>query len=208
MVNSPVERSSADRRSLILEVAAVLFAKAGFDSTSMSDVAAAAGIQKPSVYHHFASKEEILIHVLEDGISRLLSEADRVMSVYEDPRERLEKLLLAHIGGFEDKKAQVTVFLLERQSEVVSARSQYLVKRRQYDQLFVRTVQDGQRQGLFRQGDSTVIAYGVLGMYNWLIQWFNPRGRSSLEEIHQTFVAMVMSGIEIVPPMSRKLRAP
>jgi len=198
MVNGPVG-ATADRRSLILEVAAILFADAGFTSTSMNDVAAAAGIQKPSVYHHFASKEEILFHILDDGISRLLSEADRVMAQYSDPRERLERLLLAHIGGFEDKKAQVTVFLLERQSSLGISRHQYLTKRRQYDQLFVRTVKAGQQQGLFRDGDSTVLAYGILGMYNWLIQWFDPRGRFSLEEIHRTFFTTVMSGIDVVP---------
>lgn len=208
MVNLHVERSNRDRRSLILEVAAALFANGGFDSTSMNDVAAAAGIQKPSVYHHFSSKEEILVYILDDGISRLLSEADRVMKEYDDPRERLEQLLLAHIGGFEDKKAQVTVFLLERQAAMVTARSKYIVKRRQYDQLFVRTIKEGQRQGLFRQGNPTVMAYGILGMYNWLIQWFNPQGRLPLEEIHRTFVAMVMSGIKISLDESRKRRAP
>jgi AcrR family transcriptional regulator len=155
------ESDLPDRRSRILEVAAELFASTGFRSTSMSDVATAAGIQKPSLYHHFASKDQILFHVLDEGISRLLTEAERVAAENPNPRDRLERLLFAHINGFETKRSQVTVFLLERQSALGVSREQYLTKRRRYDQIFVRTVAEGQRQGVFRDGDPTVMTFGI-----------------------------------------------
>ena len=62
--------SQADRRAatvaLILAAARRLFAANGFDTTSMDDIAEAAGVAKGAVYHHFASKEAVFLQVLED----------------------------------------------------------------------------------------------------------------------------------------------
>jgi hypothetical protein len=41
------------------------------------------------------------------------------------------------------------------------------------------------------------MAYGILGMYNWLIQWYRRDGPLSIEDIHQTFANMLLRGIEV-----------
>jgi len=53
--------SGASTREKILDVALDLFTDQGFDGTSMREIAGRLGITKPSIYYHFASKEEILL---------------------------------------------------------------------------------------------------------------------------------------------------
>jgi AcrR family transcriptional regulator len=60
-----VDRSTATIAQ-ILSSARKLFATGGFETTSIDDIAAGAGVAKGAVYHHFASKEEIFTRVLED----------------------------------------------------------------------------------------------------------------------------------------------
>jgi AcrR family transcriptional regulator len=60
-----IDRSAATTAD-ILGAARKLFASAGFDATSIDDIAAKAGVAKGAVYHHFDSKEEIFTRVLED----------------------------------------------------------------------------------------------------------------------------------------------
>jgi AcrR family transcriptional regulator len=54
-------QAGASTRERILDVALDLFTDQGFDGTSMREIAARLDISKPAIYHHFASKEEILM---------------------------------------------------------------------------------------------------------------------------------------------------
>ncbi len=71
--SAPARLPSDARRRQLLEVASAEFAERGFHSTSMDDLARAAGVTKPVIYQHFPSKRALFVAVLEDVGRRLLS---------------------------------------------------------------------------------------------------------------------------------------
>lgn len=82
-MNRQVERSSATIGA-ILAAAGKLFASRGFESTSMDDIAAQAGVAKGAIYHHFASKQEIFTQVL-DGLQAEMAAAPIPASARQIP---------------------------------------------------------------------------------------------------------------------------
>jgi AcrR family transcriptional regulator len=82
----------------ILAAARKLFASEGFDTTSIDDIAAKAGVAKGAVYHHFASKEEIFTRVLEDVQAEIAAlpppAATRAMS---DPLDQIAAETLRYL---------------------------------------------------------------------------------------------------------------
>lgn len=86
--------SSEQRRGVILESAARVFAERGYHAASISEIARAAGITKPVIYHHFASKQELHSVVFERYSSELLSVA-AAHGREGSPRERFHDL----VGG-------------------------------------------------------------------------------------------------------------
>jgi TetR/AcrR family transcriptional repressor of mexJK operon len=74
-----VENRSAGKRRAIVEAATRLFLEKGYDGASMDDVAALAAVSKPTVYNHFADKEELFAEVVYattdrvDGLVRLVA---------------------------------------------------------------------------------------------------------------------------------------
>ena len=70
----------SERRAQVLRAAAAAFAGAGFEATSMEDVAAAAGVTKVIVYRHFDSKEDLYRSVLEETSARMREEFVRAVS--------------------------------------------------------------------------------------------------------------------------------
>ena len=92
-----VEESS-DRRQEILEIAARLFAKRGFDGVSVREIADAAGIMGGSLYHHFASKKEIYLEVHSAALKRAADVVRAAFEPLEDPWERLEAAVAAHLA--------------------------------------------------------------------------------------------------------------
>ncbi|MGD6849967.1 TetR/AcrR family transcriptional regulator [Rossellomorea aquimaris] len=55
-----------DNKQLIKDVALDLFGQKGYEDTSLTEIANAVGIKKPSIYNHFRSKEDIFMEVIED----------------------------------------------------------------------------------------------------------------------------------------------
>jgi AcrR family transcriptional regulator len=88
--------SGEERRSQILAVAAELFASHGFRSTTMDDVAEAAGITKPVVYQHFDSKRALYLELVDALAYQLLTAFAEATSKAAGPREQVVLSLQAY----------------------------------------------------------------------------------------------------------------
>src|SRR3954464_3115614 len=98
-MTSPRRDWRHERRSKILGAAAELFGAQPYDSVQMRDVAARAGVGKPTLYRYFPSKEELFLEVFKSGLDRLEGEITAILAAKEQPRKSLEKLLRALLGA-------------------------------------------------------------------------------------------------------------
>jgi AcrR family transcriptional regulator len=88
---------TAERRAVILRAARPLFARDGYASTRLDDVAAAAGVSKPILYRHFDSKKALYVALLDKHEADLPTFFERVARVAEDLEpEALVRLILEH----------------------------------------------------------------------------------------------------------------
>lgn len=105
---SPLLDRRASRRGLLLSAATRLFADRGYAAVTTEDIGTAAGIAGPSVYHHFASKQELLDAAITRGSAWLELELERILSASREPTEALRTAMRSYIsfaydyGGFID----------------------------------------------------------------------------------------------------------
>lgn len=78
------------RREQILDVAVQVFAHNGFHSTSMNDVAEAAGVTKPVLYQHFESKKDLYLALLEEAGNRLRTAVAKAVAGAANGKEQTE----------------------------------------------------------------------------------------------------------------------
>lgn len=101
------------RRQQILDVAAELFAERGFHGVTVDDLGAAVGVSGPALYHHFASKEELLGEMLV-SISEYLLDGGRCrVAAAAGPSDALDELLRGHIEFALDRTSLITVHVRE-----------------------------------------------------------------------------------------------
>jgi len=81
-----VRLSATARREQLIDVAVSVFARHGYHTTSMNDVAEAAGVTKPVLYQHFASKRDLYLALLEAVGHRLLTRIAKATAEAEDGR--------------------------------------------------------------------------------------------------------------------------
>src|SRR5438046_9035020 len=84
-------------RDRVFEAAAEVFHRKGYDSTSMSDVASAAGLTKAGLYHHVSSKESLLYTVLDSGLDLTESYVMKPLEAIPDPLEPLKTMIDLHL---------------------------------------------------------------------------------------------------------------
>lgn len=81
---------AAERREQLIGVAITVFARQGFHTTSMNDVAEAAGVTKPVLYQHFSSKRELFLELLTDIGEQLRSRIAKATADAPGPRQQIE----------------------------------------------------------------------------------------------------------------------
>jgi len=91
-----VRLPAVERRDQLLRVALTMFSSKGFHSTSMNDVAEAAGVTKPVLYQHFASKRQLFKELLADEGDRLRNAIAEETRGASGPREQVERGMRAY----------------------------------------------------------------------------------------------------------------
>jgi len=183
-----VARKPADQtvsREDIVRAAAQVFRKRGFHGTTMQQIAGAVGLQKGSLYHHIASKEELLHEVMMAGLTQLGERLEAVATSPLPPVDKLRQLIETHICYAAENLDVATVVLFEHQAMLgfPALRNEYVSRRDFFESQFRKAIQEGVESGDVRPVDVPVVAQALLGAHNWLVMWYRPQGRLSPREI-------------------------
>lgn len=94
-----------EKRQAMMDQAAELFARHGYDRASLAMIAQASGVSKALVYHYWRDKEELLFDVLAQHLQKLVAIARDVHTLTRGPRERLETFAFLLLDAYRDADA-------------------------------------------------------------------------------------------------------
>jgi TetR/AcrR family transcriptional regulator, cholesterol catabolism regulator len=193
----------ASRGEEVYAAALRLFNQKGYHATSMQDIAEAVGLYKGSLYHYIGGKEDLLVRVFERAMGSLLEEVELVVAdVSVSPRDQLRLVVEAHVRAVADNLDALTVYLHEFRALAGESLGNVRAQRERYRQLVETIVSRGVLLGEFAAADVAVTTLGILGMCNWLAQWYRPGGRLSAREIGSQFADLMLEGL-LSPSSSR-----
>jgi AcrR family transcriptional regulator len=184
------------RRREIVNGAAELFDREGYHATNMNSVAQAVGLQKPTLYHYFSSKNEILNWIHEEFIDlmieKLVERSETGLPAADEVRAVMRDLL----GLMDTHRGHVRVFF-EHYREL-SAEDQAAIreKRDRYQALVEDIVRRGIEDRSFRDVDPRLTTLALFGMCNWSYQWYRSGGPLDAEAIGDFFCELLLHGLE------------
>ena len=187
--------TAIDSRQEILRTAARLFQQQGYDATSMNDVAAALKLSKGGLYHHFQSKDEILFNLMNHAMDitqeRVIDEVKRV----EGPEERLRTLIRRHIEVVMSvRDREITVMLHENHPLPPAMRRRINARKKDYVHFVESLIAEVQRDGHRRGVTPRAAAFALLGMINWIYQWYRPEGTLHEESLVRQYTEIFFAG--------------
>jgi AcrR family transcriptional regulator len=187
---------SAGVRDRVLDAAVDLFAKQGYDGTSVAQVIAQAGVAKGGFYHHFASKGALLYEVYGDLISRQLRAMDEILARGLAPAETLRALITDLVESTAASAQRALVFWRESHQLDDESSAEYRRARRRYHDAVRRLIHDGQRRGAFAEVASPeTVTFTIFGVINELPLWYRPHGRKRPAQIAAELSDFVLAAL-------------
>jgi AcrR family transcriptional regulator len=191
------KRNDVSRRVAILESAAALFGRQGYQQTSMQQIADEVGLLKGSLYHHYQSKQAILFEITRGPLEGLVQQAKSIAATSMTPRKKVSEAIRSHITSLDRSYPHLMVVTAETDDSLPAGiRNEISRLRREYQTVWEDIIADGLADGSFRSpGSAAVLVNLILGSINWMHRWYVPDGALDADEVSTVLSAMVLHGI-------------
>ncbi|MQA07127.1 MAG: TetR family transcriptional regulator [Pseudonocardiaceae bacterium] len=190
---------ASGRRAELLALAAEMFAERGYRATTVRDIADAAGILSGSLYHHFDSKESMVDEILTDFLDELFGRYREIVASELGPRATLEAIVVASFECINARRAEVAIYQNESKYLVRFDRFSYLADRNvEFRKLWIRLLEEGMREGVFRQGLDVELVYRFIRDTVWVaVHWYRPGGELSARDVAEQYLQILLDGIAV-----------
>lgn len=166
------EAAARDRRRQIIERCAHLFDSGSYHSATMQVLADQVGLGKPTLYHYFKSKTDILYAIHQKHIDALIEGLDAQERQEESPEDRLLSAGRDILVEIAEHPGYVRAFF-EHYGELEGARrTEIRARREEYFGKICAIIRAGIASGAFRECDVELAAYAFLGACSWAYQWY------------------------------------
>lgn len=178
----------------ILKRAAAVFARVGYVSSTITDLAKAIKVSRGALYHYFPSKEAILYGILDNQTLAFLEVVEEAMQSSHVAVEQLRSVTKA-IVEFNARSSDEQVILLNdldqlavREREAINDRQREILDR--LSDLLIRV----DTQGKITPGTKRVYTMMYLGIINYTFAWYDPNGKVKPAEFADLATDLFLNG--------------
>jgi TetR/AcrR family fatty acid metabolism transcriptional regulator len=182
----------------ILQAAVRVFAKKGFYNAKVSEIAREAKVADGTVYLYFKSKDDILIHIFEEEMEKIIRTMRSKLSEVEDPMEKLRVFVNTHLGLVESNPDMAELIQVELRQSNKFMKHYENRKFHEYLDILADIVAQGQREGAIRSGISPSVAKRVIfgALDEMSTYWVFSKGRRGpLREICSQVFEILSRGL-------------
>jgi len=182
----------------ILEAAVKVFAQKGFFNAKVSEIAKEARVADGTIYLYFKNKDDILIHLFEEEMEKIIRGMRERLRASAHPVEKLKIFIRTHLGLVERNPAMAEVIQVELRQSNKFMKDYDNRKFHEYLNILADIVREGQQQGLIRQNLLPSVAkrviFGALDEIStyWV---FSRRRNKALEEVANQVCEILIHGL-------------
>ncbi len=183
-----------ERRCMISQEAVQLFVQQGFNETSMRQIARVTGMGKSTLYDYFPGKDDIIVYVLQQHLAELMAQAKVILAQPVSAVEKLRAVVKMHLAFLLDQKAFYLRVMFEAQRLKVESQQRIQVERYAFQDMIKGLIEQGIKEGSFREVDSTMAMKTVLSMMTPVVYTSRPSGTP--QEMLDWGLDLVLNGLQ------------
>ncbi|WP_181801487.1 TetR/AcrR family transcriptional regulator [Streptomyces shenzhenensis] len=205
---------ATESKARILRSAQVLFARNGYDGTSLKAIARDVGVSTPALYWHFRSKDEIYLAAIEKMLVDFL-EAVRGAVHSSEPLPRFRETVSAHIRFQLERRDEAglyaqTVGMRRLTADLPKQHRETIVAlQRSYVDELRDILRSGRDDGTFSVTDVRTTVFAVVTLCEYVHTWYNPAGPFSVNDVVRQYADMATRMVGACPdPSAARLQSP
>ena len=186
-----------NRQDQIIDIACRLFARRGYEGTSLRDIAEEAKITKAALYYHFPNKEALYHRIVLDSLRALIDYVKAAVDAAPSALEKVRQYMLVSAdfmdGNRDSWMAGSNAFWMGSESE---PRLLAIALRNEYEALLRTCITEAIAAGEFRQSNVAMTGRFLLSALNQISRWHNPKGTLSTREVVEQYLDMALHGLQ------------
>lgn len=199
-------RNGAGAYTRIQLAALTLFADKGFHATGIREIGTTAGVSSSVLYHYASSKDDILLTLVQDGLSRYADALVLAHDAADEPADRLGAMVAVHVlvPVLHPRMGR----LLAQESAVLSPEGvdQVRAMRDDIEHLWTGVLTAGRDTGVFSIDSVQIARLALVHSATMVSRWFRPEGALAIDEIATQYVDLAL-GLVRAHRNGRELRA-
>ena len=189
-------KKNSPRKEVILEKAAHLFRKNGFNATSMRDLAENVGVEAASLYNHINSKAELLQEICFKIANKFTEHMDQLVASDQSAIAKIEAVLRFHIRQMIHNFEEVYVSDREWKHLTDPYLSNFKNQRRTHRQRIASIIEEGIRKGEIKKIDAPTAVLILLHAVSGIESWHRSRQKISGELLEQNMIMILIEGLK------------
>ena len=186
----------AEMKTTLKTVCIDLFFKKGYFATSISDIAGASGIQKASIYYHYASKEDLLFQLLTSTMDDLTTTLKHGLAAAQGIEQRMRAAVRSHVCFHLERQKENFIANAELRGLTAEHYRSIVKKRDEYESIFQDLIRQGMDERVFADVDVKILSYAILTLCTAGATWYNSNGRLTVDEIADIYENFIISGLK------------
>ncbi|MCZ4584807.1 TetR/AcrR family transcriptional regulator [Rhodococcus opacus] len=182
--------------SKVLAAALAAFVEKGYDGASIREIASRAGLSVPGLYHHYPSKQALLVGLTNAVMRELLDRSHAaVAEAGPTPGERFDAVIESLLRFHMYRREQAFVASRETRSMEPESRKAYIALRDEQQEMLDDIVREGVAAGLFRTPFPEDASRAVVTMCVAVSTWYREDGPLSPDELVERYLAIARSTV-------------
>ena len=185
----------SERSEEIERVIAYLFARKGYHSTTMRDIARELGMHQSSLYHYFKSKEAVLFKIMNDCMETGLKGLDEIYGADYPLDEKLKNIFSFYIQHFAQERERHILLDTEMNSLNKRHRRILIDKQRRYTEIIRSIIIDLINEKKVKNIHPTIATFAFFGMFNYTSKWYRSEGTIRPAKLADMLIEIITEGL-------------
>ncbi len=197
MARKGIRNGAANKREAILRAATRVFARNGYFSSKVADIARAADVADGTVYLYFKSKEEILHSIFDQNMAEAIAACRQLIENSRDPREKLRRIATLHLERLGADRDLAVVFQVELRGSTKFMQEFSAAGFAEYLDLLRKIFEEGQRAGVFRKDLNAKVVSKILfgALDEMATNWIISKRSYKLEPMAEIVMDVFLGGV-------------
>ncbi len=170
-------------RKQIIDAASTLYAKKGFNATSIQEISEAAGVSLPVTYHYVKKKSEIMRMIMEDVLNTFRNNLLDMIRGIDDPEEKLSIAARLYFRVVDQQREKALLIYQKSNSLDRASKARVMELEIEVINVFSQMIDEGITQGVFRKVDVDLMAYNVMiAAHMWILKRWHFKNRLTLDK--------------------------